>query len=364
MNIFWMPLIIYIPVGIYFYFFFTRFMTLFGLEKKSARSRALSVLGAILCILVGWRVYGLGSVLILYFLAFCLLMELINVLIKGRLKSAKTKKIWSVLYRSGAVGVLAVGLITLYGFYNMQQIRQTDYTIETDKEIEEGFKIAQISDLHMGTTMDAEKLRDICGRIEDNEPDILALTGDIFDERTTLEEMKAAAEILGGVKTAFGVYYVYGNHDYNTFWDNPKYTAEELKTVLAGEGIRVLEDESVLVTDGLTVVGHRDFYSDREAISSLTEGIEEDSFVLLLDHQPREFAKSKAAGVDLQLSGHTHGGQIWPTGWIGEVFGGVDKNYGLETDGTFQVVVSSGVAGWGYAMRTGSHSEYVIVTVE
>ena len=90
----------------------------------------------------------------------------------------------------------------------------------------------------------------------------------------------------------------------------------------------------------------------------------QDKFILLLDHQPCALEAADRAGCDLMLSGHTHAGQIWPSGLISQGTGMVELNYGYRMMNHLQVIVSSGIAGWAYPVRTSKHCEYVIVTVE
>ena len=141
------------------------------------------------------------------------------------------------------------------------------------------------------------------------------------------------------------------------------YTPEELCRVLTENGIQVLEDDIVEVTDNLTIVGRKDASVARSEMSELIFGVDKDAFVLLLEHQPVGLTENASLGVDLQLSGHTHAGQIWPTGQLSELAGVVELNYGWKKIDDFQVIVSSGIAGWGYPIRTGGHSEYVVITV-
>ena len=140
---------------------------------------------------------------------------------------------------------------------------------------------------------------------------------------------------------------------------------DELRQTLLNSGIRVLEDEAVQVASQLTVVGRYDVsnVSGRKGVRELLQGVDAASYIVLLDHRPLELEENASAGVDLQLSGHTHAGQIWPTGQLSELLGINEKNYGMATIGDFHAIVSSGIAGWGYAIRTGGHSEYVIVDV-
>lgn len=358
------PLCAFIIIGVYFYFFFRRFLTLFSWGRRVGVSRIISAVGALGCIAASLRVYGFGAVLVLHFLVLGVVMDILQLIFKKKVKSRIFLKRWSFLYRSGLISAALIALWMGYGFWNMHQIHRTEYTVSTEKKLEKDLKIVQISDLHMGTTMDTGKLSSILEDIGKENADMLALTGDIFDESTSKEMMEEAAALLGGADTTYGTFYVYGNHDYNTYVQNPNYTAGELKNALENSKVQVLDDCYVEMGQGVTVIGRNDASTSREELGELLQGIDTEQFILLLDHQPREGIEYNEAGIDLQLAGHTHAGQIWPTGQIGGLVGMTEQNYGLDSYGTFQRIVSSGIAGWGYAVRTGGHSEYVVVTVK
>jgi len=128
-----------------------------------------------------------------------------------------------------------------------------------------------------------------------------------------------------------------------------------------------LADESYEINDDFVIIGRGDaaFSKDanRESGQDLIRTIDKNKFILLLDHQPIELKKNSQLGFDLQLSGHTHAGQIWPTGLLGQMFGLVELNYGYEKIGDFQIIVSSGMSGWGYPVRTEAHSEYDVIDI-
>lgn len=361
-----MPLVVYLPAGIYFYHFFKRFLTLFHIDKKRKVSKISAVIFALFCAALGWRVYGLGAVVVLHFLVCSIVMEGVNLIVKRAVKKDAGRRVWEVVYKSGIASVLIMALLFGYGYVNIHQVRETAYTVSADKEIGEDLRIAQISDLHMGTTMDVQKLQEYCDEIMKREPDLIALTGDIFDERTEKELMEETVKVLGSMHVRYGIYYVWGNHDPNRYTSEPYYSMDQLRETLEANNITVLEDEVVTVTPQITVAGRVDasMPDDRTEISELLQGVDQNSYILLLDHQPVGLEENAAAGVDLQLSGHTHAGQIWPTGQLGELTGVTEKNYGLKTIKDYHVIVSSGIAGWGYAIRTGGHSEYVIVDVK
>lgn len=360
-----MPIVVYIPAGIYLYHFFKRFLSLFPLREKKKLVSVFSVLFAVFCAVAGWRVYGFGAVIVLHFLLGSILMEGINFVVCRVVRERRGRNVWDIIFKSGIVSVLLTAVLMGYGYINMHQVRETTYTLHTSKTLTEDLRIAQISDLHMGTTMDVEKLAEYAAKIQEEKPDMLVLTGDIFDERTEKVQMEESVRVLAGITTRYGTYYVWGNHDPNQYVSTQKYSMDTLRSTLTASGIRVLEDEALQITPELAVVGRVDssIDRDRESIGGLLSGIDRNSYIVLLDHRPVGLEENAAAGIDLQLSGHTHAGQIWPTGQLGELVGITEKNYGLETIDDFHAIVSSGIAGWGYAIRTGGHSEYVIVDV-
>ena len=253
-----------------------------------------------------------------------------------------------------------------YGFWNMRHIVQTEYEIDVEKDVPEtGIRIAAFSDLHLGLNMDAEKLAEYCAEIEAEQPDMLLLAGDIFDESTERAEMERAAEILGGVKSTYGTFFVFGNHDPNLYRPRPAYTAEELRETLEKNGVTVLEDEIRELGDSVLLIGRKDASTggNREEIGDLVSGRDPEKLWILMDHQPRGLDENAEAGIDIQISGHTHAGQMWPTGPVMEWAGVNEMNYGLRYMGDTAVIVSSGIAGWGYPMKTGGPCEYLIIEV-
>lgn len=359
------PFIIYIPAGIYLFCFFKRFLTLFPLGDKKIPSIVLSALFAVFCAVLGWRVYGFGAVIILHFVFTLALFEGINLILRRAAASERFQRIWEIIFKSGLVSIVTTAAVFCYGYVNIQDVRETVYSVQSQKNLAEPLRIVQISDLHMGTTIDVEALNEYCVRIAEREPDLVVLTGDIFDESTERSMMTEAVSVLGGISAKYGVYYVWGNHDPNRYRKEPNYSMDELRQTLIGSGIRVLEDEVVQVTSQLTVIGRYDVSNvpNRKGIRELLQGVDPASYIVLLDHRPAGLEENASAGVDLQLSGHTHAGQIWPTGQLSELLGINEKNYGIKDIGDYHAIVSSGIAGWGYAVRTGGHSEYVIVDV-
>ena len=345
--------VIAIVVGIFDYFYLKRAAIFWGLpEQGKWWKRILAVLVVVIAAPVV-NLFGVWALIVLYISGLALLMDFIQLIVK---KFPGEKKHWDKVYRSGLLPILITVIVIGYSFWNMRNVRVTEYTVHTGKEIrDEGYKICLISDLHFPTTMNGSKLEEYCMDISNKEVDAVVLCGDIVDERSTKAEMKRAFQVLSGITTKLGIYYVYGNHDRAHYSRKAPFTEEELEKAI---------DEAVAVNDEFTIIG-RDDRSVAERMSSkdLLQGVDENDFLLLLDHQPVELKDNAAAGYDLQLSGHTHAGQMWPVGPLTTLFRMVELNYGFRKEGDFQAIVTSGISGWGYSLRTGKHSEYVIIKI-
>ena len=354
------PVIVMIPILIYLYIWFNRFLTLIpktGNKLRHGLAVVLALAAAYLC----WPIYRTGGVIIAHFLVASLLLEIVQFVIKKK-KKDEIPKVWFFLYRSGVLSVIVVAVVFTYGYLNMQTIYEKDYEITSEK-IDRDMRFAAISDLHLGTNMNADKLAGYLDEISSKEVDALFLVGDIFDENTVKDEMRKAAELFAGVKSTYGTYYVLGNHDPNNYVRDKQYTMEEMCQTLSEAGVHVLQDD-VVVLDRLNIIGRKDAsLASRQETKELTAQADLSQFTVLLDHQPLGLQDSADAGVDLQISGHTHAGQIWPTGKLMELMGVSEMNYGYEMIDKMNMIVTSGIGGWGYAIRTGGHCEYVIIEV-
>ncbi|SCJ99757.1 Uncharacterized metallophosphoesterase Cj0846 [uncultured Clostridium sp.] len=372
MNIlyFILPAFLMIITSIYLYYYIARAISILNIDVNKQRVKLVIISMVIMIMYFSLRDFGVGVVVVLHIITISLLMDLINLILKiiGKGKNIKHYK-WTIIYKSGIIPITLSAIILAYGYWNMNNIIEKDYTIYTTKEIrEEGYRVAMISDLHYGTVMNSEKLKKACKAIEKAEPDIVVLCGDIVDEKTNLEQMQEAAEILGDIKSKFGVFYVYGNHDDARYSSIPTYTKGELKSELLSNNIHVLVDQSYEINEDFIIVGRDDEgFSKEEGRRSgedLISNIDKNRFILLLDHQPSELDENSTLGYDLQLSGHTHKGQIWPIGLISELFNFNELEYGCKEIGNYEVIVSSGISGWNYPIRTGSTSEYLIINIK
>lgn len=333
------------------------------LSKKKRTILTAAVSAALILPLAHIR--GMWFVIFMHMVVFLLVIDLFGLIVR-KCRRNKPFPYWvKAVYRSGLLAVLAAVAVTGFGYWNMHHIVKTEYTVQTDKEMrEEGYTIVFFSDLHYGTTMNAEQLKQAADRIERESPDMIILGGDIVDERTSLAQMREAFEIMGNMDARFGIFYVYGNHDKNEYARNPAYTAQELADTIEQAGIRILEDETCEINGELLLIGRADRGHDpsaRKTIVQLVESADAGMEWILVDHQPVEYAEAAESGCGLMLSGHTHAGQVWPGGLLADLFRMNELTYGCRKEGNLTEVVSSGIAGWGYPVRTEKHSEYVVI---
>jgi uncharacterized protein len=222
-----------------------------------------------------------------------------------------------------------------------------------------GFRVAQLSDLHIGPTLGAAWLAGVVARVNALEPDVVVITGDLVDG--SLENLREQVAPLADLRAAGGVYFVTGNHEYYSGVDEWLAELERL-------GVKVLRNERVEIGRGdetFDLAGVDDWSAHRFGrghgadLRRALAGRDATRELVLLAHQPKQIAEAAAHGVGLQLSGHTHGGQIIP--W--NFFVRFDQPYiaGLaEHEGT-QIYVSRGAGFWGPPMRVGAPSEIALL---
>ena len=266
---------------------------------------------------------------------------------------------------------LAVTVVTLiFGWYSDHHVWQTNYELTTHKDLSE-LKIAMFADSHIGTTFDDKEFAKHMQAIEAQNPDILVIVGDYVDDGTSREQMIQSTRALGKMKTKYGIYFVSGNHDKGYYGaEHRGFSEHDLFAELKDNGITILQDEAVLINDAFYVVGRRDFSEVKEqgkarrTINELIENLDKDKYMVVLDHQPVEYDKDADAKVDLVLSGHTHGGQLFPFNQVGKWVKVNDLIYGYEKRKDTDFIVTSGISDWAIKFKTGTKSEYVIIDIK
>ena len=262
----------------------------------------------------------------------------------------------------GLCALLLTAVYLTVGWFNAHRVSETDYALRTDKTVEP-LRLALIADSHLGVTLDGEGFARELEKIQSLRPDLVVIAGDFVDDDSRGADLTRACEALAALETRCGVYYVYGNHD-RGYFDSRDFSASQLRRALEGAGVTILEDACVPIGEGYTLIGRRD-RSDagRAPMRELTAGLDAKRYWIVLDHQPNDYAAEAASGADLVLSGHTHGGHMFPAGQLGLLMHANDFNYGLTTRGDTSFIVTSGISGWAIPFKTGTRSEFVVIDI-
>lgn len=359
-------------IGIYLYYFIRRFLSEINFEINSKCRKIVLIVVSTILALSCIYVFGMQCIILLHIIVVGCVMDIINLVVKNITKEKyKTLKIFKKIYGLAIIPIVVTSVLMIYGHYNMMNIVETDYDVKIDKEIrEEGYKIALIADVHFSVSVDIETLKEKCKEIQEKKPDIVVLCGDIVDENTSNEDMKAVFKAFGSIESEFGTYYVYGNHDRQLYSVNKSYTEDELRETIEAAGIKILQDEYVNINDEFLLAGREDASYERSAgatkrksIDEILGGVDREKMIVTLDHQPKQYDEESKAGTDLLLSGHTHAGQIWPANILFKIVKFDDAVYGETIVGKMEAIVTSGFAGWGYSVKTSSPAEYAIINV-
>lgn len=339
----------------------TRFPFMEKLAKGKKWLKILLSLGIVLVsFLVLLKIFSLTNAIVIFLGAFLirLILGILGAIIK-KIRKKPFKYYWQ--------GWGALVLLILYfsvAYFIAHNVVATQYNLTTDKHIG-NLRVAMFADSHMGTTFDAEGFEKNMDKLMEYNPDILLIVGDYVDDSTTKEDMIKASEVLGTLNPKYGVWYAIGNHDrgYNRA-EEKSFDEKELVKALMDNGVGILVDETVLIDDRFYLVGREDaYYSDREDISGLTADLDKEIYSIVMDHQPTDYANEAAAGVDLVLSGHTHGGQLFPVNHVGDWFNINDRTYGYERRDNTDFIVTSGISSWEIPFKTGTQSEFVIIDI-
>jgi predicted MPP superfamily phosphohydrolase len=327
-------------------------------------------LARILCLLATVAIAGLFCVIFDVTNTIILVMHFAVFLLIGDLAGYIIRKSGSASFRQGIIDAIVLFLCVIYlciGWVLMHGLWETDYSLATDKGVG-NLRIAHIADSHVGTGFSGKGFKERLDKIQATDPDILVITGDFVDDATQKQDMLDACEALKNFKTKYGIYYCLGNHDYGYYASSKRgYSGDELLDELRKAGVNVLLDKSVQVDDRFYVIGRRDAGyggSDRESASGLVADLDKEKYMIMLDHQPTDYEAEADAGVDLVLSGHTHGGQLWPLEYIQPLMSENDNVRGHERLKNTDFIVTDGISDWAIYFRTGCRSEFVIIDVD
>ena len=348
-----------VMAGLALLYLITRFHRFSFVKKLERKNRALSWLAACLPpVLLGvfYLCFNVTTyiVVLLHVMVAFLLCSLVFWLIRRLTRREISYDL------EGAVALLLALDYLCLGWVNAHRVRETDYSIESQK-LTRPYRIVEIADSHFGITQNGRTFTREMEKVQALNPDLVVIVGDFVDDDSDRADMVEACKALGGLDTPLGVFFVYGNHD-EGYYRYRNFSAAELRAELTKNGVTILTDESVLLDESLWLIGRRDRSSPARAdMETLMAPLDREKFTLVLDHQPNDYAAEAAWGADLVLSGHTHGGHIFPAGQIGLLMGANDAIYGLERRGETDFIVTSGISGWAIPFKTGTFSEIAVI---
>ncbi len=301
-------------------------------------------------------------VVMVYGLLALLFIDVIRVLLwMGGANTAQ----WPWLKTLAGIAVLVMVAATMvYGTWNARHPRVVSYDVYLNADnkttTERTIPVAVVSDIHLGTIVGKQRLQQLVDGLQELDPELILFVGDIIDENVNHFIDDKMDSIFRQLNPALGMYAVLGNHEY--FGGH----LEDIVTHLERSHVRILRDEGVMVEDLFYLAGREDLVAERmqgtarKPLEEILENIDPVMTpVVLMDHQPKEWAEARDMGVRLQLSGHTHKGQLFPFGMITERL--FPEDWGkLEEKGSV-LIVSSGYGTWGPPVRTGNRPEIVMV---
>ena len=282
------------------------------------------------------------------------------------------QKVCKCAFQAYFAGGAAIVLSLLYlanGWYQAHHVSETSYQLYSDK-LSSSLRIVLFADAHIGTTFSGAELSQYVQQIQKHNPDMVLIVGDLVDNDTSKQNFLDALDALSRLKTTYGTFFVLGNHDISSNGEAFRgFSNQELVAEIQKHGILVLQDEAILIDDKFYLIGRKDAYEsrrgrDRKPISFLLQNLDKSKYVLVMNHQPNDYANEQAAGVDLVVSGHTHGGQLFPFNYVSLWAGLNDKIYGHEKLGQTDFIVTSGISDWRVKFKTGCKSEFVVIDVD
>ncbi|WP_294102831.1 metallophosphoesterase [uncultured Ruminococcus sp.] len=321
--------------------------------------------------------YWIG--IMLYSLLYVVLFDLLRLIAKHtKLKNTFLFSRGSVI-SIGSVVVACAVATCLYGIFNARNIKVNEYHVTVDKSCGDTkqLKAVLVADLHMGYAIGVDHITNMVEKINAQDPDIVIIAGDIFDNSYDgMDDPEGIKAQLQSIKSKYGVYAVYGNHDIDekilmgfTFdWGGKQLHNEKMTNFVKDCGITLINDESVLINDEFYLVGRRDTDKPgtedgtRAEISELTKDLDKTKPIFVLSHEPDELQETADAGADIDFSGHTHDGQLFPGNLTIGLFW--ENPCGMIKKDNMYSIVTSGVGVYGTFMRVGTDAEICTVNID
>lgn len=321
--------------------------------------------------------YWIG--IMLYSLLYVVLFDLLRLIAKHtKLKNTLLFSRGSVI-SIGSVVVACAVATCLYGIFNARNIKVNEYSVTVNKSCgsDKHLKAVLVADLHMGYAIGVDHITNMVEKINQQDADIVIIAGDIFDNSYDgMDDPEGIKAQLKSIKSKYGVYAVYGNHDIDekilmgfTFdWGGKQLNSKKMTNFIKECDIKLINDESVLINDEFYLVGRRDTDKPgtedgtRAEISELTKDLDKTKPIFVLSHEPDELQKTADAGADIDFSGHTHDGQLFPGNLTIGLFWENPCDM-IKKDNMYSIV-TSGVGVYGTFMRVGTDAEICSVDID
>lgn len=316
--------------------------------------------------------YWLG--ILLYILLTVVVADLLRLLLK-RLKFPHKEKLFSTGGHAvvGTICLCVICAFSLVGIFTAHHtvVTRQDFTIEKDGGNLDSLHIVLIADLHLGYSIGDDHMKQMVKKINELDPDLVLVAGDIFDnEYEAVKDPDQVAKTLSGIRSKYGVYATYGNHDIEepilagfTFGgkDEKKQSDPRMDEFMQKAGFTLLQEKGVWIDDSVYLYGRPDYerpgrgIKERKTPEEITKNLDKSKPILVLEHEPRQLQELADAGVDAQLCGHTHDGQMFPGNLTINLLW--ENAYGYIKKDGMHSVVTSGVGVFGPDMRVGTKSE-------
>lgn len=321
--------------------------------------------------------YWIG--IMLYSLLYVVLFDLLRLIAKHtKLKNTLLFSRGSVI-SIGSVVVACAVATCLYGIFNARNIKVNEYSVTVNKSCgsDKHLKAVLVADLHMGYAIGVDHITNMVEKINQQDADIVIIAGDIFDNSYDgMDDPEGIKAQLKSIKSKYGVYAVYGNHDIDekilmgfTFdWGGKQLNSEKMTNFIKECDIKLINDESVLINDEFYLAGRRDTDKPgtedgtRAEISELTKDLDKTKPIFVLSHEPDELQKTADAGADIDFSGHTHDGQLFPGNLTIGLFW--ENPCGMIKKDNMYSIVTSGVGVYGTFMRVGTDAEICSIDID
>lgn len=316
--------------------------------------------------------YWLG--ILMYIMLTVVVADLLRLILK-RIRFPYKEKLFSQGGHAvvGTICLCVICAFSLVGIFTARHtvVTRQDITIEKDGGKLDSLHVVLIADLHLGYSIGNDHMKQMVDKINALDPDIVLVAGDIFDnEYEAVKDPDQIAGTLSGIRSKYGVYATYGNHDIEepilagfTFGgkNKKKDSDPQMDAFMQRAGFTLLQEKGVWIDDSVYLYGRPDYerpgrgITERKTPAEITENIDKSKPILVLEHEPRQLQELADAGVDAQLCGHTHDGQMFPGNLTIKLLW--ENAYGYIKKDGMHSIVTSGVGIFGPNMRVGTKSE-------